>query len=121
VVETPRDLMAIENSGEFNGLYHVLLGRLDPIEGVEPEDLTLEPLAERIRETAAEEVILATNPTAEGDGTALYLAEYLEGMDVTVTRIARGLPSGSSLEYASPSSVAEALAGRSRFAGSGSE
>ncbi len=115
VCETPRDLMSLENSGEYNGLYHVLLGTMDPLEGIDKEDLTLEPLLRRIREGDVEEVIIATNPTAEGDGTALYVSEMLEDVDVTVTRIARGIPSGSSLEYASPSSVAEAVAGRRSF------
>lgn len=117
ICESPRDLIALENSGEYNGLYHVLLGTLDPLEGVDPEDLTLSSLEVRIRNESFEEIIVATNPTAEGDGTALYLERILEHFDGRVTRLARGIPSGSSLEYASPSSVAEALSGRQPFSG----
>jgi len=115
VCESPRDLMALENSGGYEGVYHVLLGTIDPLEGVEPEDLTFDALDKRLTEGNFNEVIIATNPTAEGDKTALYLSEFLEGFDVAVTRIARGIPSGSSLEYASPSSVAEAVDGRQTF------
>ncbi len=115
VCESPRDLMALEKSGEYEGVYHVLLGTIDPLEGVSAEDLTLDHLKRRLEETDVREVIIATNPTAEGDQTALHLGEFLSDYDVEMTRIARGIPSGSSLEYASPSSVAEAVEGRQRF------
>ncbi len=115
VCESPRDLRALENSGEYDGVYHVLLGTIDPLEGVSADDLTLDELRRRLDEGEVQEVIIATNPTAEGDQTALHIAEFLSDDDVEVTRIARGIPSGSSLEYASPSSVAEAVEGRQRF------
>jgi len=111
VVEQPSDLWAIEKSGSYNGLYHVLLGRISPLEGVGPEHLTVQKLLDRVRD-GVREVILATNPTMEGDGTALHLQEKLEARGVTVTRIARGLPSGGTLQYASRAVVADAISGR---------
>lgn len=127
VVERPKDVLAIEKLGTFKGLYHVLLGSISLLEGVEAKDLTIAPLVARI-ETAARiekdrksgslsvrEVMLATNPTFEGDATALHLRAALEKLGVRVTRIARGLPSGSSLEVASKAILAEAIEARREF------
>ncbi len=112
VVETPRDVAAFERLGTYRGRYHVLGGRLAPLEGVGPEQLHLDALVERVRRHGVREVILATSPTLEGDGTALYVANILTPTGVTVTRLARGLPSGSSLELANPQMLSEALEGR---------
>lgn len=119
VVEQPKDLIALEQTGMYRGLYHVLMGRLSPLDGVGPEELTVAELLSRVREparnpggAAVEEVILGLNPTMEGDGTALYLADELGKLGVRVTRLARGLPTGSSLEYASKAVLADAISGR---------
>lgn len=112
VVEEDKDLLAIESSETYNGLYHVLMGRLAPLEGMEAEDLTVPALVERVRAGGVREVILATNPTVEGDQTALYVMRQLAGTGVKITRIARGVPAGSTLEYASKTILADALAGR---------
>src|SRR5580704_7832364 len=100
VVEQPRDLMALEQTGTYRGLYHVLLGRLAPLEGVGPEQLTIDALVERVRGGGFREVIMGTNPTVEGDGTALYISNLLAETPVELTRLARGLTSGSVLEFA---------------------
>ncbi len=110
VVEQSRDVWAIEKTGSYHGVYHVLQGRLSPLDGVRPEDLTIGKLTSRIKAGGIQEVILATNPTAEGDATAYYLQKQLNR--VQVTRLARGLPAGSTLEYASRSVLAEAIDGR---------
>ena len=115
VVEQPRDLMALDQAGTFRGLYHVLLGRIAPLEGVGPEQLTIEPLIERVRTGAIREVIMGTNPTLEGDGTALYISNLLAPYPVEVTRLARGITSGSVLEFANKEILADALAGRQKF------
>ncbi|MDX2114018.1 MAG: recombination mediator RecR [Planctomycetota bacterium] len=119
VVEQPRDLLAMEFSGMFRGVYHVLMGRLSPLEGVGPGDLTIAELLRRVREPSANargqavsEVILAMNPTLDGDGTALFLAEELRQDRVKLTRLARGLAAGSQLELANKSVLADALEGR---------
>jgi len=115
VVETPRDVTSFERAGTFRGLYHVLGGRLAPLDGMGPDRLTLTPLVERVRRGGVREVILATSPTLEGDGTALFASNLLAGTGVTVTRLARGLPSGSSLELANAQMLADALEGRRTF------
>lgn len=115
VVEQPRDLMALEQAGAFRGLYHVLLGRLAPLEGVGPDQLTLEPLVERVRLGAFREIVMGTNPTLEGDGTALYIANRLADFSVEITRLARGITSGSVLEFANKEILADALSGRQKF------
>ena len=115
VVEQPRDLMSLEQTGMFRGLYHVLLGRIAPLEGVGPEQLTIDALIERIREGQIKEVIMATNPTVEGDGTALYISNLLAELPVRITRLARGLTTGSVLEYANKEMLADALSGRREF------
>jgi recombination protein RecR len=119
VVEQPRDLMSLESTGMFGGVYHVLTGRIDPLGGVEPTDLTVAALLERIdspernsRGVQVSEVILGLNPNLEGDSTALYLADVLAGRPVRISRLARGLPSGTQLEYASAAVLADALEGR---------
>ena len=112
VVEESSDIAAIERTGEFRGLYHVLGGRLAPLDGIGPEDLTVARLVSRVREGGVREVIVATNPKLEGEATALYLQEQLRGTGVTVSRLARGLPVGGDLEYADGGTIAQALAAR---------
>lgn len=112
VVEEPLDVLAIEKTGGFHGLYHVLQGVLSPIEGIGPDDLTIRALIERVRQGTIGEVIVATNPSMEGDATALYLKQQLAHFDVHLTRLARGLPVGGDLEYADQNTLLRALAGR---------
>jgi recombination protein RecR len=115
VVEQPRDLSALERTGTYRGLYHVLHGRLAPLDNVGPEQLTIDRLVQRIRAGDVGEVIMATNPTLEGDGTALYLSSLLAPLGVRLTRLARGLPSGSVLEFANNQMLVDALEGRRSF------
>ncbi len=115
VVEQPRDLAALEKVASFKGLYHVLHGRLAPLDNIGPEQLTVDSLLRRVQKGDIQEVILATNPTLEGDGTALYISNLLAGTGVRVTRLARGLPSGSVLEFANTQMLADALEGRRTF------
>ncbi len=115
VVEQPRDLAALERAGTYRGLYHVLQGRLAPLDNVGPEQLTVDQLLRRVQQGGVREVIMATNPTLEGDGTALYIATLLAGTGAKVTRLARGLPSGSVLEFANNQMLADALEGRRVF------
>jgi recombination protein RecR len=115
VVEQPRDLMALEQAGSYRGLYHVLLGRLAPLEGIGPEQLTISALVERVRSGGIREVIMATNPTLEGDGTALYISNLLGELPVEITRLARGITTGSVLEFANKEILADAMSGRQRF------
>ena len=112
VVEEPMDVLAIEKTAGFNGLYHVLHGVLSPIEGIGPEDLKIKELYARLEDGAFQEVILATNPSMEGDATAMYLHERIATSGVRVTRLARGLPVGGDLEYADQNTLLRALAGR---------
>jgi recombination protein RecR len=112
VVEDALDVLALERTGGFAGRYHVLQGVLSPIEGIGPDDLRIQALLERVRGGEAKEVILATNPSMEGDATALYLQQQLLPLGVHVTRLARGLPVGGDLEYADPVTLLRALAGR---------
>jgi recombination protein RecR len=115
VVEQPRDVMALEQSGVFGGLYHVLLGRIAPLEGVGPEQLTIEKLVERVRTGEFKEIIMATNPTVEGDGTSLHISNLLAEYPVNVTRLARGITSGSVLEFTNKEILADALSGRQKL------
>jgi len=115
IVEQPKDLMALERSASYRGLYHVLGGRLAPLENIGPEQLTVDHLLRRIQEGNVKEVIMATNPTLEGDGTALYLSTLLGPYGVKITRLARGLPSGSVLEFANSQMLTDALEGRRSF------
>jgi recombination protein RecR len=115
VVEQPRDLAALERAGTYRGLYHVLHGRLAPLDNIGPEHLTIDALLRRVQQGGVQEVIMATNPTLEGDGTALYVSNLLAGSGVRLTRLARGLPSGSVLEFANNQMLADALEGRRSF------
>ncbi len=113
VVEDPSDVVAFERTHEFKGLYHVLGGTLSPLEGRGPQQLTLEPLVERVKKSGTlKEIIVATDPTVEGDSTALYIQQLLKAAPVKVTRLARGLPSGGDVEYADESTLLKALEGR---------
>jgi len=112
VVEEPLDVLAIERTGRFLGKYHVLHGALAPVEGIGPEDLKIEELVSRIDRERIEELILATNPTLEGEATVMYLKRRLEGKSLRLTRLARGLPSGGDLEYADSNTLSQALDGR---------
>ncbi|MCC7196025.1 MAG: recombination protein RecR [Gemmatimonadaceae bacterium] len=112
VVEEPGDIAAIERTGEFRGVFHVLGGRLAPLDGVGPDDLAVSGLLDRVRAGSVREVILATNPKLEGEATALYVQEQLAPFNVLVTRIARGIPVGGDLEYADGVTIAQAIAAR---------
>jgi len=113
VVEQSRDLISLEKTGLCRWVYHVLGGHIAPLEGVEPGDLTIEALVRRVRAGGVNEIVMATNPNLEGDGTALYISSLLRPMNVKVTRLARGLPSGGTIEFASGSILADAIQGRS--------
>lgn len=112
VVEQPRDVVVIESSGAYRGLYHVLGGRISPLEGVEPEHLTLSALRRRVEQEKPDELILATSPTTEGDTTASYIVDMLRDTSVRITRLARGLVPGSGLEIATPDMLINALRDR---------
>jgi len=112
VVEEPLDVLALERTGGFEGQYHVLHGALSPIEGIGPEDLKIADLVARVKKGGVQEVILATNPSMEGDATAMYLQQQLAGSGARVTRLARGLPVGGDLEYADQNTLLRALSGR---------
>jgi len=112
VVEEPLDVLALERIGAYKGKYHVLHGVLSPIEGIGPDDLKIKPLLMRVAQGQAKEIILATNPSMEGDATALYLRQQLAPFGVQVTRLARGLPVGGDLEYADQNTLLRALSGR---------
>jgi recombination protein RecR len=112
VVEEAKDIWSIEKIGTYNGVYHVLMGALSPLDGIGPEKLRIQELLRRVQEEQAEEVIVATDPNVEGDATALYLSRLLKPLGVTVTRIASGLPVGGDLEYADSVTLSKALMGR---------
>ena len=112
VVESPSDVVAIEQSGSYRGLYFVLMGHLSPIDGIGPEDIGLDLLSSRVQQEGIEELILATNPTVEGEATAYYLTELMRAEGVRITRIAHGVPLGGELEYVDGSTLAHALSGR---------
>jgi recombination protein RecR len=112
VVEGPNDLIAIENTGVFNGRYHVLHGTISPLEGVGPEDIRMKELMERLHRERVVEVILATNPTVEGGATALYLTDLIKPLGIKVSRIAYGIPMGGEIEYSDGMTLSKALEGR---------
>lgn len=112
VVETPQDVQAIERSGDYHGLYHVLHGALSPLDGIGVEDLRIKELLQRLGNTEVKEVIIATDPDVEGEATALYLARLLKTTGIRVTRIARGIPMGGDIEYADEATLAGAVANR---------
>ena len=115
VVEQPKDLMALEDTGLVHGVYHVLMGHIAPLDGVGPEELTVDALVDRIKQGVVREVVLATNPTVEGDGTALHIQSVLAGFSVKITRPARGLAVGSPLEFATAAMLESAIRGRSEM------
>ena len=115
VVEQPRDLIALEATGAYNGLYHVLLGRISPLDSIDADQLTIAALIKRIKSGEIKELIMGTNPTVEGDGTALYIMNQLEGTSVQITRLARGIVTGSVLEFANKEMLSDALSGRQGF------
>lgn len=112
VVEQPKDLMLLEQTGLIQGVYHVLMGRIAPLENIGPGDLTIDALVARVRRGGVREVLVATNPTVEGDGTALYIQTVLEPLGVKLSRLARGLAVGSQVEYASRAMLEAAIKGR---------
>ena len=115
VVEEPRDIVALERTREYKGLYHVLQGAINPIDGVGPEQLKIRELLERLKENTLQEVILCTNPNIEGEATAMYLAKLIEPLGIQVSRIASGLPVGGDLEYADELTLGRALEGRRKI------
>ncbi|MGH7793966.1 MAG: recombination mediator RecR [Candidatus Binatia bacterium] len=112
VVEEPADLIAVEKSQEYRGLYHVIHGTISPLDGIGPDALRIKELLERLRDSSVKEVIVATNPTMNGEATALYLSKVIKPLGVAVTRIARGLPMGGDLEYTDAVTLGKALEGR---------
>jgi recombination protein RecR len=115
VVEQPKDVIALEKTGTCRWVYHVLGGHIAPLDGVEPDDLTIDKLVERVRKGDIKEIIMATNPNMAGDGTALYVSSLLRGTGVKITRLARGLPTGSTIEYASGKMLTDAIIGRQQL------
>jgi recombination protein RecR len=117
VVEQPKDLLALESTGLYKGVYHVLLGRIAPLEGIDPPDLTIDQLMQRLASGTIREVIMGTNPNLEGDGTALHLQNLIGQRfpEVQITRLARGLPAGSNIEYANRNILADAISGRQKM------
>lgn len=114
VVEQPKDLLNLEGTGLITGVYHVLMGHVDPLEGIAPTDLTIDALVRRVKAGGVREVVLATNPTVEGDATALHITSVLADTGVSVTRLARGLAPGSQIEFANRQMLEEAFRGRRR-------
>ena len=112
VVESPTDVLAIENSGSFNGKYFVLMGRLSPIDGVTPQDLGIPKLIERIKSSDIDEIIIATSPTIEGDATSFYIKDQLNDNNILISRIAYGVPMGGELEYVDNTTLGRAIQGR---------
>ena len=115
VVEQPKDIINLEKTGTCKWVYHVLGGHIAPLEGIEPSDLTIDKLVERVREGSIKEIIMATNPNMAGDGTALYISSLLRGAGVKITRLARGLPTGTTIEYASGKMLTDAIIGRQKL------
>jgi recombination protein RecR len=115
VVENALDIIPLEKTGQFKGLYHILDGKIEPSKGITPEKLHIKELMSRLKKEKIKEVIIATNPTTEGETTALYLVRLLKPLDIKITRIGRGLPTGASLEYADETTLSSALIGRREY------
>ena len=115
IVEQPKDVIALEKTGACKWVYHVLGGHIAPLDGIEPNDLTIDRLVERVRTGDVKEIIMATNPNLAGDGTALYISSLLRNTGVKITRLARGLPTGSTIEYASGKMLTDAIIGRQKL------
>ncbi|MBC8379643.1 MAG: recombination protein RecR [Planctomycetes bacterium] len=115
VVEQPKDVISLEKTGLCKWTYHVLNGHIAPLEGIEPDDLTIDALIKRIREGSINEIVMATNPNLEGDGTSLYIHSLLQTFNIKVTRLARGLPAGSSIEFSTGSILTDAILNRTGF------
>jgi len=115
IVEQPQDILALEHTGIYNGLYHVLHGAISPTEGVGADDIRIKELMSRLQDSSIEEVILATNPNLEGEATAMYLSKLISPLGIRVTRLARGLPFGTELEYADDVTLTQAIEGRQEF------
>jgi recombination protein RecR len=115
VIEQPKDVIALEKTGTCKWVYHVLGGHIAPLEGIEPDDLTIDKLVERVRKSDVKEIIMATNPNMDGDGTSLYISSLLKPLGVKITRLARGLPTGSTIEYASSKMLTDAIIGRQQL------
>lgn len=115
IVEQPRDVITLEKTGMCKWVYHVLGGHIAPLEGVEPADLTIDALVERVRKDDIKELVMATNPNVTGDGTALYISSLFKAEQIKITRLARGLPTGTELEYAGGNILAEAILGRQKL------
>jgi recombination protein RecR len=115
IVETPADMLAIEHAGGYNGLYFVLMGHLSPIDGINPEDIGIDKLIDRIEHENIKELILATNATVEGEATAYYIMEKTKSFNIALSRIARGVPLGGELEYVDSITLSQAISGRKRL------
>lgn len=115
IVEQPKDIIALEKTGSCKWLYHVLAGHIAPLEGIDPENLNIDSLVKRVRSGNITEIVMATNPNMAGDGTALYIISLLKNTNVKITRLARGLPSGSTIEYANTKILTDAITGRQKF------
>lgn len=115
IIETPADMLAIEQAGSYNGVYFILMGHLSPIDGINPEDLGIDRLIERLRQENIRELILATNTTVEGEATAFYITEKAKAMNVNVSRIAHGVPLGGELEYVDGGTISQAFNGRQKL------
>jgi len=115
IVEDPLDLIALEKANEYKGVYHVLHGLISPVEGIGPEELTIENLIDRVKRKDIKEIIIALNPSMEGEATAAYITRYIKPLEVKITRIARGIPVGGDLEYADSQTLKRALEGRMEY------
>lgn len=115
VVERPRDVISMEKTNEFDGTYHVLHGAISPVDGIGPDDLTIDELVQRVKDGGIKEIIMANNPSIDGEATAMYIARLMKPFGVTVTRLAYGLPAGGDLEYADQVTLTKALEGRTKI------
>jgi recombination protein RecR len=115
VVEQPKDIISLEKTGACKWVYHVLGGHIAPLDGINPDDLNIDRLVKRVQKGNVAEIVMATNPNIAGDGTALYITSLLKNTDVKITRLARGLPTGSTIEFANPKILTDAITGRQQF------